>query len=70
MFGQDMLFHRFISVADEEEPSKAIADFTGRHTSVLMHLDVFKYVKGIVKSSLKCRLQEVGTSIEFFKRIA
>lgn len=65
MFGQGVLAHRFITEADEGEEQKGIRDVTGRDALALMHWDVVKDVKGKVKSRLKCRLQEAGTSLDF-----
>lgn len=45
LFGQGVLAHRFITVADEGEKRKGIRDVTGRDTLALMHRDVVKDFK-------------------------
>lgn len=67
MFGRSEKVHRFITVVDQEEKSKGIGEITGRDTLALMHWDVINDVRGMVKSRLKCRLQEAGTSLDFQK---
>lgn len=66
MFGQGMLVHTFITVADEEENRKGIGDVTGGDTLALGR-DVVIDVNAMVKSRLKCRLQEAGTCLDFQK---